>query len=110
MDMAAKFQDQVVFHLTGTLEGSGLQPIAGAGLCPATLAPLTDLTRLRYDFPLVLVDAEHRGSSEGGEAIVPLSAAVDRMLSELAPRGIDGERLRRQVLRVEREIRALLHG
>jgi ferredoxin len=102
MDMVAKFQDQVTFHLTGALDGATLQPVAGAGLRPAALAGLHDLTRLRYDYPLVLADLAH-----GGEAM-PLSTVLDLMLTTLAPRGIEGERLRREVLRVERELRCLL--
>jgi ferredoxin len=102
MDMVAKFQDQLAFHLTGAIDGTTLQPIAGKALRPAALATLTDLTRLRYDYPLVLADLAH-----GGTAIA-LSAAVDRMLAQVAPRGTEGDRLRREVLRVERELRALL--
>lgn len=102
MDRVAKFQDQVTFHLTGSIDGPGLRPIAGLALVPAALAGLSDLTRLRYDFPVVLADAA------GGGDMVPLSQAVDRMLARLAPRGVQGERLRRQVLSVERTLRALL--
>jgi len=39
---------------------------------------------------------------------VTLSRAVNRMLEALAPRGIEGERLRRHVLRLEKELRAML--
>jgi ferredoxin len=102
MDRVAKFQDQVTFHLTGSIDGAGLRPITGLGLRPAALAGLSDLTRLRYDFPVVLADAAHGGG------IVPLSQAVDAMLARVAPRGVEGERLRRQVLGVERTLRALM--
>ena len=37
-----------------------------------------------------------------------LSAVVGELISDLAPRGIEGERLRRQLLRLEREIRVLI--
>ena len=83
MDMAAKFQDQTVFHMTGKRAGDGLAALT-ADFRPALLAPYRDLTRLRYDYPVVLLEAE------------------------LAPRGIEGERLRKQLLRLERELRVLI--
>ena len=106
MDAPVSFQDQLLFHTTGQLSGAGLTPVEGTGLRPALLAPYRDLARLRYDFPLVLID-------EPGDdgCAVPLSAVVSRLAGDLAPRGIEGERLRRHLLRVEREIRhAVLQG
>jgi ferredoxin len=104
MDMATKYQDQIVFHLTGKPGGEGLRPV-DAALRPALLAPYRDLTRLRYDYPLVLLDDPNQP-----DYVTSLSALVNRMLAEVAPRGIEGERLRRLVLRLERELRALLAG
>ena len=46
------------FHLTGRHAGPTLAPIAGRGLRPALFARFGDLTRLRYDFPLVLTDGD----------------------------------------------------
>jgi ferredoxin len=102
MDMAAKFQEQVVFHVTGKRSGE-LAPIDVGTLRPALLAGYRDLTRLRYDFPLVLAEA-----GADAEFVVSLSALVNRLLAELAPRGIEGERLRKHVLRLERELRTML--
>src|SRR5690606_20985635 len=59
--------------------------------------------RLRHDFPLVLVET---GKADGFAA--SLSLLVNRVLEALAPRGIEGERLRKHVLRLEREVRAML--
>lgn len=53
MDMAAKFQEHLVFHMTGK-RGDGLAGVDVRGLRPALLAPYRDLARLRYDYPLVL--------------------------------------------------------
>ncbi|MCU0939118.1 MAG: hypothetical protein MUC86_08215 [Burkholderiaceae bacterium] len=102
MDMATKYQDQVVFHLTGKPTGDGLMPI-DATLRPALLAAYRDLTRLRYDFPLVLIE-----DPAPTEYVGSLGTLINRVLTELASRGIEGERLRRQVLRLERELRVLL--
>lgn len=96
-------QEQVTFHLTGNRPGAGLDRLDGLNLRPALLAGYRDLTRLRYDFPLVLV----RGSPD--DAFVrSLSGLIDTVLKEIAPPGIDGERLRKHVLQLEREIRTLV--
>ncbi|GMV60067.1 MAG: hypothetical protein AMXMBFR72_31600 [Betaproteobacteria bacterium] len=102
MDMAAKFQDQVVFHMTGKRAGDGLDAVDTADLRPALLARYRDLARLRYDYPVVLTEGD------GDEFAVSLTALVNRVLAEVAPRGIEGERMRRHALRLERELRALL--
>jgi ferredoxin len=100
MDMQAKPQDQLVFHLTGRRQGSGLKPIEGLDLRPALLAPYRDLAALRHDFPVVL---DQRIG--GHEFVRSLSGVVDGLLKDVAPRGIEGERLRRHALRLEGEIR-----
>ena len=102
MDTATRHHEQQLFFSTGRRHGEGVDAIDGLGLRPALLARYRDLTRLRYDFPLVLVD---RGPEAG--TIRSLSSVVDEVLQEIAPRGIDGERLRKHVLRLEREVRAL---
>jgi hypothetical protein len=102
MDMATKYQDQVVFHLTGKPTGDSLMPL-DPKLRPALLAAYRDLTRLRYDFPLVLID-----DLAQPEYVASLGTLINRVLTELASRGIEGERLRRKVLRLERELRVLL--
>jgi ferredoxin len=103
MDMAAKFQDQVVFHMTGRRGGEGLAALEAQSMRPALFAGYRDLTRLRHDYPLVLTDP---GMADGFAA--SLTVLVNQALEELAPRGIEGERLRKHVLRLERELRATL--
>jgi ferredoxin len=105
MDMATRHHEQRTFVTTGTRQGEGVDAIDGLGLWPAVLARYRDLTRLRYDFPLVLVD---RGPGAG--TLRSLSSVVDEVLQEIAPHGIDGERLRKHVLRLEREVRVLQAG
>lgn len=105
MDMAATHQEPLLFHMTGK-RAAEAQSIEAEDLRPALMAGHRDLTRLRYDYPLVLID-----DAVGAEFALPLSATVDRLLADLAPRGIEGERLRRHVLRLEREIRTrVAHG
>jgi len=103
MDIAPHLQQHAVFYFTGQRSGAGLDAIEALGLRPALFARFHDLTRLRYDFPLVLVAGE-----ADGELVRALSGVVDALLQEIAPAGIAGERLRRNVLRLEREIRVLL--
>jgi ferredoxin len=101
--MAAKFQDQLVFHMTGKRAGDSLAAIDVGTLRPASLAGFRDLTRLRYDYPLVLPE-----STADPQFAHSLSAVVGALLAEVAPRGLEGERMRKQVLRLERELRAML--
>src|SRR3984893_16252599 len=101
MDMAATFHEQRVFFSTSRRQGEGVDAIDGLGLRPALFAGYRDLSLLRHDFPLVLV----AGSSSAG-TVRSLSGIVDEALLEVAPRGIEGERLRKHALALEREIRA----
>jgi hypothetical protein len=101
MDRAVQFTEQRVFHATGRREGDGVAAIEGLGLVPAAFAPFRDLARLRHDFPVVLAH-DSRGPLEAES----LTGLVDRVLRDVAPKGMAGERLRRQALRLEREIRA----
>ncbi len=100
MDMQTKQQDQLIFHLTGQRQGAGVAAIAALDLRPALLAPYRDLAALRHDFPVVLAE---RGG--GADFVRSLSSLVDAVLKDVAPRGIEGERLRRHALQLEHEIR-----
>jgi len=100
--MHSELHAQVAFHLTGNRPGGGLETVAGLGLRPALFAGYRDLTRLRYDFPLVLVE----NAAEGGY-VQSLSAIVDGVVHEIA-QGVDGERVTRHLLQLEREIRVLM--
>ena len=94
--------EPVLFHLAGVRLGESLTAVSPS-LRPALFARFGDLTRLRYDFPLVLID----GAADG-PGVRPLSQIVDELLGAIAEKGIAGDRMRRYVLRVERGIRGLL--
>lgn len=100
--MEAELQTQVAFYLTGRKPGAGLDAVEGLNLRPALLATYRDLTKLRYDFPLVLVE-------EGAERgfVQCLSAIVDGVVHEIA-QGDDGERVTKHLLQLEQEIRVLV--
>jgi hypothetical protein len=95
-----RFKAHLAFHLTGHRIGSGLEALEGGSLRPALLAGYRDLTRLRYDFPVVLVT----DSSEKGW-VRSLSDIVDDLLRHVAPQGLEGEKTRRCVLRLEGAMR-----
>jgi ferredoxin len=98
-------QVQTVFHLTGRPPAAPLEPIGELGLRPALLARYRDLARLRYDFPIVLVDPV-----EGGPVARSLTGIVNALVGETAPAGPAGEALRKHLLHVERDIRRAAAG
>jgi hypothetical protein len=100
--MHAELQTNVAFHVAGRKAGEAPGTLEGLGLRPALLAAYGDLTRLRYDFPLVL-----RANTSDERVFEPLSGLIDRVLEDLARAGNDADRLRAYALRLERELRAM---
>jgi hypothetical protein len=98
--MPADLQSHLAFHMTGVCRGDALPPIDGSTLRPALLANYRDLAALRYDFPVVLL------RSGADVPYASLSNLIDSLAAEL-PETADRERLRKQLLRVEQEIRRL---
>ncbi len=102
--------DEVALDITGPRmtdadAGPALDTAAAPAWRPALFARYGDLSKLRYDFPLVLVEGE--GDSR---FLQSLPSIMDRILREVAPPGAAAEPLRRQVLRLESEIRARVSG
>ncbi len=75
-------------------------PASRPGMRPASLSQYADLTQLRYDYPIVLVPADHAPT-----AVRSLRSVINQVLQRVAPRGASGERMRKHVLRLETEIR-----
>lgn len=95
----------VTIRLSGKRRGGELDRADDSDLRPALFAAYRGLDKLRYDFPLILVEGV------GGEGFVrTLSGLVDQVLQAIAPRGADGERTRRHLLGLEQEIRGLVAG
>ena len=99
--MQAELQAHIVFHLTGKSPGGSLDSVGELGLRPALFAGYRDLTKLRYDFPLVLI-----ADSADETAAQSLSGLFDRALHQISE-GADGDRVRKHALRIEQEIRVL---
>lgn len=98
-------QSQTAFHLGSAPDAAGLIPIHDRGLRPALAAGYRDLSTLRYDFPVVLLEAPREG-----DIIRPLSSVVDDVLRDIAD-GDDAARLSSHVLELERHLRAAVsHG
>jgi hypothetical protein len=87
-----------------TVVTSGHEPVMGlADHSPALFSTYRDLQKLRYDYPLLLIK-----ESTEGKYICSLSNVIDDILQRIAPRGVEGERLRKHGLALEEEIRALV--
>ena len=99
--MKIEANELINFHLTGERPKGGKNDPAKLELCPALLRGFRDLTGIRHDYPLVLVE------DGPGRPVVSLSSMVNAVLQAIAPRGIAGERLRWNLINLEREIRAL---
>lgn len=91
---------QVTFHLTGARVDGALGSIEG--LRPALFAPYADLTTLRYDYPLVLLDTPDE------QPLASLSSLVDRAIAAPTGSTADVATLRRLLLRQEQAIRVLV--
>lgn len=100
--MDAGLQACLTFHLMGRTPGADLPAIDALDLRPALLAGYRDLTALRYDFPVVLVQ-----SGNDTVFVHSLSGLIDDLLRDIAS-GEAGERVTRHVLRLERQIRTLV--
>ncbi|MCK9379709.1 MAG: hypothetical protein M0P95_01440 [Sulfuritalea sp.] len=102
--MEADTQAHVAFFLTGRRPSEHLDAVDGLDLRPALFAGYRELTQLRHDFPLVLV------ADRADKLFVQsLSGLTDSALDVVAS-GSDGERIRKHVLQMEQEIRALTMG
>ncbi|MDH4326289.1 MAG: ferredoxin [Betaproteobacteria bacterium] len=91
--MHAEVHPDATFYVTGHRAGAAPDAPAAPPLCPALLAAYRDLTKLRYDFPLVL-----RSDLQDERVFEPLCALTDRL--------IEGGAERQQALRQERALRA----
>ncbi len=98
--MEAGLKEHVAFYLTGKRPDGELEGVDELELRPALFANYRDLTQLRYDYPLVLVD---NAPADGG-IVRTLSAIIDETVVE-ASTGGDKERLHPQALRLEQSIR-----
>lgn len=91
------------FHLIGERSGLDFAAVGSQNLRPALFGAFRDFTKIRYDYPLLLVSG-----GAGDDCVKSLADTTDAILQEIAPRGTEGEPLRRQVLRLEQEIRDLV--
>ena len=100
--MSVTLQEMINFHLTGKRGKENIAGGPGPDICPALLVPYRQLSMLRYDFPLVLIDAASSPAFADS-----LSGIFNRLLRNIAPKGNTGEQLRQHVLRLETRMREL---
>jgi hypothetical protein len=100
--MSANLLDPAISDEAVKRAADDLTESAAVDFRPAVLARYKELAWLRYDYPLVL----DQGAGSG-EVVRSLSGIVDGLLRQIVPEGIEGERVRKHVLGLEREIRAL---
>lgn len=95
-------QPITAFYLTGQRSGDDHDDVRRMGLRPALFSAYQDLSRLRYDYPVVLID-----NPPDAIFIRSLSDIVDQIIGEPAAAGVDDGRRRKHLVRVEAEIRGL---
>lgn len=100
--MHAAHNAPVAFYLTGQQAETGLDAIGALGLRPALFAYRSDLSALRYGFPLLLLPDRDDAACVGS-----LTATVDAALAahDDAP---DADRLRHHAYALEQELRRVL--
>ncbi len=102
--MSADATSLSAFHLVGDRSGLPAVQTDSKSLRPALFAGYRDLSRLRYDFPLVLAN------DQGHDWVRSLADGIDSALQKVAPQGMEGEETRRQVLSLEQQIKHLVTG
>jgi len=101
--MSVTMQEMINFHLTGRRGVDDTANGPGPDICPALLMPYRQLSELRYDFPLVLIDNPATPAFADS-----LTGICNRMLRDIAPEGNAGEQLRQHVLQLEKRMRELV--
>lgn len=96
-------QDLRMFHTHG-LRPQGAADAAGTAPLPALLHPYRDLSRVRYEFPVVL------NGTKTAAAVRSLTAIVDEVIAAAAEPGDAGLPLRHAVLRLESIMRSLVES
>lgn len=100
--MHADTQVHVSFYLTGQRPNDQLDAVDGLKLRPALFSGYRDLTQLRYDFPVLLIDGQ-----ADGQFAQSLSGLLDAALASAA-KGSEADRIRQHALRIEQTIRSLV--
>ncbi|MBK6607920.1 MAG: ferredoxin [Leptospiraceae bacterium] len=92
----------IAFYLTGRQFSDHLNGIDKLNLKPALFARFKNMTEVRYDYPVILTE-ENLGKS----MVESLSSVIDKALLEVKT-GIEGDRIKKNALQIEKEIRCLL--
>lgn len=100
--MNVELQELVRFHRTGKAVTQTTAAGEGLPLRPALFAHYGDLSALRYDYPVILLD-----KPVDGEYVLSLTDFCNRILRKVAPQGAGGNRVRLQLVALETAIRRM---
>ena len=100
--MSVELREMINFHLTGKRANDDDADVPATDVVPALFVPYRNLTELRYDFPLILVEG-----ADTQAYVDTLTGVINRLLRDIAPAGNSGAQLRQHVLRLERRMREL---
>lgn len=94
-------QAHIAFFLTGRQFGDYLSGVDGHDLSPALLARFRELSGIRYDFPIILIE-----NPTDDLMVDSLSHTIDKALRNIAS-GNEGDKIKKTVLQIEKEIRKM---
>lgn len=100
--MSVELQELVRFHRTGKATSEHVAARQAIPLKPALFAHYEDLSALRYDYPVILLD-----KPVDGEYVISLTDYCNRLLRKIAPEGAGGNRVRLQLIALETAMRRL---
>lgn len=100
--MSVELQELVRFHRTGKAVSETAAIGEALPLKPALFAHYGDLSALRYDYPVILLD-----EPVDGEYVLSLTDYCNRILRKIAPPGAGGNRVRLQLMALETAIRRM---
>jgi hypothetical protein len=100
--MSVELQELVRFHRTGKAVSDTAAATAALPLKPALFAHYGDLSALRYDYPLILLDLPL-----DGEYVLSLTDYCNHILRKIAPQGAGGNRVRLQMMALETAMRRM---
>ncbi|MEZ4745391.1 MAG: ferredoxin [Calditrichia bacterium] len=99
---AVPFKNAVAFYATGKLPAVAGEWQLPQQLTPALLFAVRDLSQIRHDYPLCLLNDSAK------QVAKPLRDIFDALLAAQAVQGDDAERLKRELFRVEAEIKKIV--
>ncbi len=93
-------KDLLSFHL-GLGKPKDYRPYEGSMLVPALIAPYRDLSEIRYDYPLCVLENNE-------DAVMPLGNIFNQLIDEVGGESDSEKRLQHYLQKLEFSIKALV--